>query len=238
MAIQMLKLSIYLELKVKKEYIHRITKPLSIMQGRTFKDYTSFKSKHPNCLITQFDTVVGLINDKKRILTIHFPALHFQFGILLNENTTKEVNSKLLELRNKIGIMEWKRLFPIMLSDNGVEFNDFYKLEIEQSTGEVISNVFYCNPYSSSQKGACERNHELFRYILSKGNSFEFLTQEKVDLMFSHINSQYRKSINGIRPIDLAKSVLGQKFLDIINIKTIEPDEVNLSISLIKKIKQ
>lgn len=43
-------------------------------------------------------------SDNKRILTIHFPSLHFQFGILLESNTPDEVNKKLISLREKLGI--------------------------------------------------------------------------------------------------------------------------------------
>lgn len=64
------------------------------------------------------------------------------------------------------------------------------------------------------------------------------LTQEKVNLMFSHINSYYRPGLNVVTPYDLAEMVLGKEFLDIIEIKKIEPQNVNLTQSLTKKIKK
>lgn len=222
--------------KPKKEYIHKITKPAFVILGRSYRDYKQFCKNNPSLLISQFDTVEGKKNDIIRILTIHFPSIHFQFGILLKELSTQEVNNKLIELRNKIGNDLWKRIFPIMLSDNGIEFNDFYKLEYDEN-GEFLSNIFYCDPYRSSQKGACEKNHEFFRYIEPKYHSLDHLTQDKIDLIFSHINSVYRNSLNGIRPIDLAYAILGESFLKAINIKKIEPDDVNLTQSLTKKIK-
>ena len=42
--------------------------------------------------------------------------------------------------------------------------------------GEKITNVFYCDPYSSFQKGECERNHEFVRYIISKGKTFSSIS--------------------------------------------------------------
>ena len=142
-----------------------------------------------------------------------------------------------MELRDYLGLDNWIRIFPVILTDNGIEFNDLYQLENDYLTGEHLSNVFYCNPYCSSQKGACERNHEFIRYIEPKYHSFDHLNQDKVNLIFSHINSVYRSSLNGIRPIDLAEAILGKEFLDIIGIKKIEPDNVNLTQSLIKNIK-
>ena len=82
------------------------------------------------------------------------------------------------------------------------------------------------------------RNHELIRYIEPKHHSLNHLTQEKVNLMFSHINSYYRPGLNGVTPYDLAEMVLGKEFLDIIEIKKIEPQNVNLTQSLTKIIKK
>lgn len=224
--------------KPKQEYIHRITKPSIILEGRSYRDYRFFIKTNPHLLISQHDSIEGKKSDSKRILTIHFPSLHFQFGILIsNPVSSLEVNSKLLELRNKIGLDEWKRIFPILLCDNGLEFNELYNMEDDITTGEHLSHVFYCNPYCSSQKGACEKNHEFVRYIEPKYSSLDHLDQEKVNSIFSHINSVYRSSLKGVRPIDLAEAILGKKFLDTIGIKRIEPDDVNLTQSLTKKTK-
>ena len=57
-----------------------------------------------------------------------------------------------------------------------------------------LTNVFYCNPSAPYQKGACEVNHELIRRILTKGSSFDDLTQKDIFLMMDHINSYKRKS--------------------------------------------
>ena len=223
--------------KPSKNYVHRITKAPEVILGRSYRDYRIFIKEHPELLICQLDTVIGKLNDANKILTIHFPSIHFQFGILINSTEPSMVNSKLLELRNLIGLDLWKRIFPIILTDNGIEFNLLYQIENDDETGEHLSNVFYCNPYCSSQKGACERNHEFIRYIEPKYHSFDHLNQDKVNLIFSHINSVYRQSLNGIRPIDLAEAILGTNFLKTIGIKKIEPDNVNLTQSLTKNIK-
>lgn len=130
--------------KPKKEYIHRITKPADVILGRSYRDFNKYCKDNPNLLLSQYDTVEGMKSDNKRILTIHFPSLHFQFGILLESNTPDEVNKKLISLREKLGIENWKRIFPIMLSDNGIEFNKLFELEIDDN-GECLSRVFYCN---------------------------------------------------------------------------------------------
>ena len=121
----------------------------------------------------------------------------------------------------------FKRIFPVILTDNGVEFNKL--IDIEMYNDEKICSIFFCDPYRSGQKGSCERNHELYRYIQPKKKSIENLTQQQVNNIFSNINCIYRKSLSGVRPYDLAKAVLGEKFLEIIGIKEVLPDDVDLT---------
>ena len=218
----------------KKDYQKRIIKPRTLLENRTYRDFKKYKNENPSLLVSQFDTVVGLITDKQRILTIHFPAIHFQFGVLLTQFNAQIVVEKLLELREKIGIHKWKSIFPIILCDNGLEFNNLPDVEVDNFTGEVLSRVFYTDPYRSNQKAECERNHEYFRYILPKKNSFDQLTQNDVNLIFSHINCTYRPSLPGVRPYELALQLLGKEFLDIIGIFEIEPEKILLSKKLIK----
>lgn len=65
----------------------------------------------------------------------------------------------------------YKKLFEVILTDNGSEF--FYPVSIEKDNEEVVSYVFYCDPGASWQKGVIEKNHEYIRYILPKKRSFD-----------------------------------------------------------------
>ena len=218
----------------KKDYQKRIIKPRTLLENRTYRDFRKYKNENPSLLVSQFDTVIGLITDKQRILTIHFPAIHFQFGVLLSQFNAQIVVEKLLDLREKIGIHKWKSIFPIILCDNGLEFNNLPDIEVDNFTGEVLSRVFYTDPYRSNQKAECERNHEYFRYVLPKKNSFDKLTQDDVNLIFSHINCTYRPSLPGVRPYDLALQLLGRELLDVIGIFEVEPEKILLNKKLIK----
>lgn len=213
--------------KVKKQYIPRVIKNPELLIGRTYKDYKQWV-KTNNIHTVQIDTVHGMKSDNQYILTIYFPDIHFQFGILIYSLSPDAVNAVFKTLLIRLGSTLYKTIFPIILCDNGFEFLKLTEIELEPSTGKQLTKVFYCDPYRSSQKGACERNHEFIRYIKAKGKTLDDLTQEDVDLMFSHINSLSRKSIMGRTPYVLAKTFLGTRFLELINIKKIDPDNVHL----------
>lgn len=215
-----------------KSVKRRVIKNVDLLNGRTYEDYINY-TKEKDILIVQLDTVVGKLVDNKKILTIHWPSFHFQIGILLEKLSPSFVNNALMELKNKLGLETYKILFQVILTDNGIEFSLLDEIENDEN-GELITKVFFCDPYKSSQKGSCERNHEFIRYVLPKGVSFDNLNQKDVDLIFSHINSTPRNSLGFKTPFELFKTAFGIDVLRILNINEINRDDVHLKPELIK----
>lgn len=215
-----------------KSVKRRVIKNVDLLNGRTYEDYINY-TKEKDILIVQLDTVVGKLVDNKKILTIHWPSFHFQIGILLEKLSPSFVNNALMELKNKLGLETYKILFQVILTDNGIEFSLLDEIENDEN-GELITKVFFCDSYKSSQKGTCERNHEFIRYVLPKGVSFDNLNQKDVDLIFSHINSTPRNSLGFKTPFELFKTAFGIEVLRILNINEINKDDVHLKPELIK----
>lgn len=215
-----------------KSVKRRVIKNVDLLNGRTYEDYINY-TKEKDILIVQLDTVVGKLVDNKKILTIHWPSFHFQIGILLEKLSPAFVNNVLMELKNKLGLETYKILFQVILTDNGIEFSLLDEIENDEN-GELITKVFFCDSYKSSQKGSCERNHEFIRYVLPKGVSFDNLNQKDVDLIFSHINSTPRNSLGFKTPFELFKTAFGIEVLTILNINEINKDDVHLKPELIK----
>jgi len=212
----------------------------TIKIGHKYYDYLNYINDHPDDLIVQFDTVMGGKTDVKCVLTIHIVQFKFQLGILLDNHSPDEVNKKIKELLFKLkklemtlGLACYKKFTKCWLTDNGPEFDKL--IEIEAFNSDL--HVFYTKAYSSSDKGSCEKNHVLVRYIQYKGFSWDDMTQDQINLMFSHINSYPRKSLKKKTPYDLVAEKLGTEFLDAINIKKIDNDDIILNPSLTHKVK-
>ena len=216
----------------KKSKYGRI-KTLKNIVGRTYKDYLEYIQEHPDLNIVQLDSVIGKANDSKALLTIYLPKTHFMFGKIIKKSSPADVLLALKSLQKTIGIDLWKKVFPIILTDNGPEFEQLPSIEIDDN-GEIVTRVFYCDPYSSYQKGECERNHEFIRYIFAKGKSLENLNDGTANLMFSHINSYTRPSLNEKTPYELTKELFGIKFLELIGIHEISNNDVILKFDLFK----
>jgi len=205
--------------------------------GRFYTDFKDYIEHNPNASIVEMDTVIGTSGGKggKCFLTLLFRQYNFMLIYLLPYKQSKYVTETFNFIKKLIGIDEFKRLFEVILTDNGSEFFDPESIEIDINTGEKVSSIFYCDPSCSWQKGSIEKNHEYIRYILPKGSSFAGLTQDDCYLIASHINSTPRISLNNHSPYEVALFFLDQDNINKFNIKKIDNDDIDLSIRLLKK---
>lgn len=221
--------------KPRKNDEKRRTRTESIIRiGRTYKDFLDYLTLHPYASIVEMDTVEG-IKGGKVFLTMLFRNYNFMLIFLMESKTMECVENVFINIRKTIGNDEFKRLFEIILTDNGSEFFNPISIEADYETGEVLVNVFYCDPSASYQKGSIEKNHEYIRYVIPKGNSFNHLTQEDCDLLASHINSTSRIILNNKTPYETITTLMSEELITKFNIKFIHPDEVNLSSNLLKR---
>ena len=206
-------------------------------QGRHFEEYEQHMAQSPRLHHVQMDTVEGEVGSKV-ILTIHFVEAQFMMGFLRDRNDARSVRDIFNDLTDRLGLEVFRELFPVILTDNGSEFSDPLSLEVDPRTNEPRTRIFYCHPYSSFEKGAVEQNHRLMRYVLPKRkSSFDGLTQEKVNLMMSHVNSYLRAGRSDICAFDLFRAIhdpQGQ-IVDALNLVRVEPNDVFLKPDLLKQ---
>ena len=230
--VQALDLRRKVKLKPRKHYVYKEDNKM-VRKGRTYADFIAYLAENPLIHPVQIDTVESVSTGiHKCLLTIHFPSLRFMLIYVLKQKCKDEVTRVFLELRKSLGNELYKKLFPVILTDRGTEFCNPELIEADTETGEILTRVFFCDSYSSFQKGAIEENHELIRYIIPKGIIFDDLTQDKADLMVSHINAYFRKVID-TTPYALAKAFWGNELLLKFNCKSIEPNQVVLKPRLI-----
>lgn len=201
--------------------------------GRTYEDFIEYSSLNSDLNIVEMDTVIGNNKSNKVLLTLFFRNCKFMMAYLLDKKTASNVIAIFDTLEEKLSKFTFKLTFPIILTDRGSEFMRPDEIEISKDN-DFKTNIFYCNPQAPYQKGCLEKNHEYIRYILPKGTSFDNLSQEKVELMLSHINSTKRASLNGLSPFQLASQLLPKKALQVFNIKYIEPNNIILKPDLLK----
>ena len=220
--------------KRKNSKNRRTRKEREILINRKYDDFQKFISNHPDFNIVEMDTVEGLKDETDCFLTLLWRKSKFMLIFKLENQTTEEVSRIFNILQTLIPYDDYKRLFEVILTDNGHEFFDVLNIECMHSTGEQVTKLFFCDPHMSCQKGMIEKNHEFIRYILPKGSSFKNITQEDCDLFMNNINSLCRDSLNGKSPYEAMLFLCDEYVLKSLNCYYIKPDEVILNDSLLK----
>lgn len=220
--------------KRKNSKNRRTRKEREILINRKHDDFQKFISNHPDFNIVEMDTVEGLKDENDCFLTLLWRKSKFMLIFKLESQTSEEVSRIFNILQTLIPYDDYKRLFEVILTDNGHEFFDVLNIECMHSTGEQVTKLFFCDPHMSCQKGMIEKNHEFIRYILPKGSSFKNITQEDCDLFMNNINSLCRDSLNGKSPYEAMLFLCDEYVLKSLNCYYIKPDEVILNDSLLK----
>ena len=217
--------------KIRSKKLKKRNEPADYT-GRKYEDYLHFISENPNVPTTEMDTVYNNA-EGPYIQTFIFEHTGLMIGILHSEKTANSMASSMDKFQ-EILEEDYSKLFSLLLTDRGSEFAKPEQFEINMETGEFRTNIFYCDAQQPSQKPHVENNHNFVREILPNGMSWNKLTQEKVDLMFSHINSVPRDSLGGKTPYEAFSFFYGSKILDKLNIQKIAKDKVTLKPYLLK----
>ena len=80
--------------------------------------------------------------------------------------------------------------------DNGIEGKAHETLGIP---------TYFCEPYSSWQKGSVENANKMIRYFFPKGTNFRTISQKKVDEAVSFINNKPRKILGYKTALEVAR---------------------------------
>jgi IS30 family transposase len=197
--------------------------------NRAYSNFQDYKIKNKRQSVVELDTVVGCHGNNHQVfLTMYFRDYEFMYFVYMKDRTGKSTSKAFKKIRDKIGEELYSKYFAIILSDNGVEFSNPFQIECSDETGERLVRMFYCDPYTSCQRGKQEKMHTVFRKLYPKGTSFEGLSAPDLMEVNNNVNSYIRKSLGGLSSYDYAANHKALDFLTALGIKKIDPKEVNM----------
>lgn len=93
-------------------------------EGRTYADFLEHAKHNPSYEYesVEMDTVKGVRECGKRLLTMIFRKNSVMLLFLLPDGTAESVKKVFNYLEFGLGIETFRRLFPVILTDNGSEF--------------------------------------------------------------------------------------------------------------------
>lgn len=207
---------------------------IAYRNGRTYNDFLQFVALALPSDIVQMDTVIGKRNEKEAILTLLFEKSNFLVAIKLHQKNSLNVHTALRLLYKRLGQDNYKKLFHTILTDNGPEFQAPSLIDVVDQEGELISSVYYCDPYKSNQKAKIENVHRLIRRIIPKGISIKNLTQHQLTDICNNINSIKRKTFEGLSAYSCFTTQYGVEIANLLGASQVPEKEVCISPLLIK----
>jgi len=209
---------------------HKVDKACRV--GRNYKDFLLFVENTGRAVV-EMDSVIGRVGGKV-LLTLFFKNCDFMLAFIRDRNTSQSVIDCFNWMYDVLGVDTFRKLFPIILGDNGSEFSNPNALEFD-AVGMRRTNIFYCDPNASFQKPGVELNHEFIRRILPRGSSFDGLSQDDINLMMSHINSYSREKLNDMSAHDMFCYLYGTSVLDKLGQCKIPANQIMLKPALLKR---
>ena len=208
------------------------------LNGRTYDDFINYTAENKNLSVVEMDTVYSNGSTGPFMQTFKFLDYSFMFIVYQEEKTAKSMVEGVDLLEKILGEDLFSEEVAIIKTDRGSEFCDAEGFEKEENESRR-TRIFYCDPMASGQKGSLENNHKEIRYICPKENDLKDLglnSQEKANLIVSHINSQSKEHLKGKSPLEVMEFMnpaLYQKFKDF-GIERINKDNIVLKPYLLK----
>lgn len=203
---------------------------LEFRQCRTYTDFEyAMKIQFTEDEVVEMDTVKGVREQGKRLLTMIFRKNNVMLLFLMPDGKAESVKRVFDYLEAGLGTEVFRRLFPVILTDNGSEFKKVDELELTEEL-EYRTSIYYCDPMASWQKGCIEKNHEFIRYAIPKKRSLNPYTQEDITLLMNHINSVKRPGLGNKCPYELVDEEETDflELMKLLKMHLIPPDEVHL----------
>lgn len=182
----------------------------------------------------EMDTVEGRRSDSTRLLTLLHRPTSFQLAIPVADGTCESVLAGLRLVRAALGSAGARRVFRLVVTDNGGEFADEGAIAALLGEDGGETRPYYCDPSRADQKGGCEKNHVEIRKLLPKGRgiSFDRLTREDAALVMSQVNSEPRGKLAWRTPAEMLLAAFGddaRALLEAFGVEALPASELDLT---------
>ena len=142
----------------------------------------------------EMDCVVGKKRTKDTLLVLTERLTRYEKIIKIPNRKTISVIHAIDVLEQKYGQQQFRKLFKSITVDNGVEFSDPDGMEksVYDET-EKRTDVYYCHPYTSCERGTNERINRDIRRQAPKGTDFTKYSNKSIQFIEDWVNAYPRE---------------------------------------------
>lgn len=152
----------------------------------------------------EMDSVIGRAKGKRQSLLVLTERLtRYEIIIRVRDKTSRSTVRALDSVFSKYP----PGTFKSITVDNGSEFQDCHGMEHDRR-GNKRTQIYYCHPYTSCERGSNERANRIIRRYFPKGISFEKLTSKDCDRAMDAMNNMPRRVLGYATPAELFQAHL------------------------------
>jgi Transposase and inactivated derivatives, IS30 family len=200
----------YKKRKSLKQYEYRENSKIDRSQ-RTYLEFLLYKRNHPHLFHIQMDFLGKIISDKKSILTVTIPDIHFVILFLVEAPNSQKVVNLFNHLELLLTTSAFSVVFPFILTDRDPSFSNIDDIESSCITSEPRTSIFFCDSFNSSQKANVEQMNKQLRKFFPKGKSIDHLLQDDLNKVALLINNTHIASLSGATPNEAFIKVFGDE---------------------------
>ena len=160
------------------------------------------------------DFLGSIITDKKSILVIIIPEIHFPILRIIENKNSEKVVGIFDELENRLGYEKFNEIFPSILTDRDPCFSDIRGIEFSKELGVQRTYLFFCDAFKSNQKASVENINKQIRKYFPKGKSIDYLNQDDIDMKNKLLIESPLFSLDGHSPKEAFITLFGQEAFD------------------------
>ena len=140
----------------------------------------------------EIDTIIGK-GKQGAITTIVDRASAFVKISIPTTKRAEDIESETIRL-----LLPHKEITHTITSDNGLEFAN------HKGISKILDcSYYFCNPYSSWERGLNEYTNGLIRQYFSKGSSFADITPERIQEVEDKLHHRPRKTLGWRTPYEV-----------------------------------
>ena len=145
----------------------------------------------------EMDTVISSSRGKHScLLTFTERKTRFEIALRIENKNSDLVVSKVNQLKKHLK-KNFSKIIKSITTDNGTEFSKF--LDIISGTD---TNIYFCHPYASCEKGTNEKHNGMIRYFIPKKTCIENYSKQYIDDVVTWMNNYPRKILGYKTPLE------------------------------------
>ena len=140
----------------------------------------------------EIDTIIGAGKKGAIVTMVDRTSMYLKLSIPCGKNS-KVVANEIIRL-----LYPFKKKIHTITTDNGLEFAQHKTI-----SKSLQCDFYFCDPYSSWQRGLNENINGLIRQYIPKGSSFENISKKQIRQIENRLNHRPRKSLGWKTPYEV-----------------------------------